>query len=491
MARSGTLTVLGAGASADAGYPMAAGLLSIFEDAVDKASQREAEDRERVMRQLAELKKQAASPLPGQMVLLPEVRDEPTTSEWFRTKWERYESVTRRLRPLAVPKLRPNGRPELSSPVVYDHVGVPVFPPYTKPVEGEPPSTTPYLETFFAFYDDYMRPQIAALEGDLDHLVKTQFMFRRLRKIAVETAYRVFSAYGRPVATYLRPLFRLRGPEEYACVVATLNFDVTIEQTAHESGIAIWDGFEMNPTEKESCPLEWDEPGLENLSSLWRAVTHNSCDFVGFTSAPLNANLLLKIHGSLGWYVLEEGVGDIGSRDELRHNTAYKHFRVPYELLWQRDTEGLVSRKAGAIWIRPYLVFARALKAHPERISADLTATFARLLDRSSTILVIGYSWADPHVNDLILDAVARGACLVNISRTAVPESVLALWIHRFPTTFHVLRRRLFMFGGGAKRVLETGKVELPCGESLCLDLVDLLTKGLPAELSLEKTLPQ
>ena len=208
--------------------------------------------------------------------------------------------------------------------------------------------------------------------------------------------------------------------------------------------------------------------------------------------------------------MLEEGGGDIGFRDELRHNTVYKHFRLPYELLWQSEMKNLVdqlasggsddpvtrtqkgslSRKAGAVWVRPYLVFARAMKTHPDRLSLGLMGKFVRLLEKAATVLAIGYSWNDPHINDLIFDAVAGGASLINVSRSANPANVLALWMQRFPTTFNILRRRLFMFGGGAKRVLEEGIVELISGESLELDLIESVKKSLPVEISLEQTLP-
>lgn len=511
MTRSGTVTVLGAGASADAGYPTAAALLNPFKKAVDDASRSELAHREQVIEQRAELERKATKPPPGQITLLPPFRPQATTGEWFRDVWAEFETVARRLRPLAVPKLRPDGRPDLSSPVIYGPVGLPVFPPYSAPLEGEPPSPapTPYLETFFAFYDDYLRPTIAAAQGDPGALRTAQHRFRRLRELAVQTAFRVLSAYGRPPAIYLRPLFQLRGPEKYGCVIATLNFDVTIEQSASASGVALYDGFASKPIATSTLPPEWSEPGLEKLNALWAAVAENACEFVGFEYAPADANLLLKLHGSLGWYVLEEGGGDIGYRDELRHNTVYKHFRLPYEFMWRPEMQDLVdqlasggsddpvtrtqtrslSRKAGAVWIRPYLVFARAMKAHPDRLSVDLIGTFARLLDRAITVLVIGYSWGDPHVNDLIFDAVARGASLINVSRTARPSNVIALWMQRFPTTFHVLRRRLFMFGGGAKRLLEEGSVELPSSESRDIDFIGSVAQGLPIELSLERTL--
>ena len=244
---------------------------------------------------------------------------------------------------------------------------------------------------------------------------------------------------------------------------------------------------------------------MSSLKALWTAASRNGSEFLGFAAAPKEEHLLLKLHGSLGWYVIEEGGGDIGSRDELRHNTAYAYFRIPYDWLWISEMRGLVaelaaggpndpltktngqslSRKAGALWIRPYLVFARALKTHPDRLSLDLMTTFTRLLESAEVILVIGYSWGDVHINDLIFDAVGRGARLINISASPRPKrGALALWKHRFPTTSHLLRKRLWIFGGGARRVLEEGTVQLPSGRFQDLDMIAAGLR-LPVELSL------
>ena len=45
------------------------------------------------------------------------------------------------------------------------------------------------------------------------------------------------------------------------------------------------------------------------------------------------------------------------------------------------------------------------------------------------------------------------------------------------------------MFGGGAKRVLEEGNIELPSGESQDFDFIESVEHGLPTEISLEQTL--
>lgn len=501
MHRSGTVTILGAGACADAGYPLASDLLEPFLKTVKAKSQMEIEIQKGILEQI----RQHGSPEP-------KLKSVPTHFEWFQIMWKKFEEVAKKIRPLGIPKPRSKGRPHMSSQVIRNTpIGFPTFTPYSAYVEDEPhpPDWVPYLETFFAFYDDYMRPSIFAMENDPRELREVQWRFRELRNLAIETVYRELSAYGRTLANYLTPLFVLRGPEKYGCAIVTLNHDVALEQIASTSNIVLYDGFKSKPDDAGPFPPEWKEQGLENLRKLWEVTAKNCHDFKGFKNAPIDANLLLKLHGSLGWYVLEEGSGDIGYRDELRHNTTYRYFRIPHELLWLPEKQGMikqiaiggqndpvtntetrfVSRKAGAVWIQPYLIFARALKSHPDRLYIELMTTLTRLLDNARRILVIGYSWGDPHVNDLILDAVAQGASLINVSKSALQKAALALWIHRFPTTFQFIKKRLFMFGGGAKRVLEEGIVELPSGESKDFDFIESVENGLPIGLSLDRTL--
>jgi hypothetical protein len=281
---------------------------------------------------------------------------------------------------------------------------------------------------------------------------------------------------------------------------------MSVEQLASIRDIPVFDGFGQETDEPPM--LGWDDEGLHSLSALWRAVSENLIPFVGFQNAPSNATLLLKLHGSLGWFVLEEGNGDIGTREDMRHNTPYQFFRYPYQELLRlegsgesadvdtlalggqsdpatRTPQGALTRKAGALWLRPYLLYAIALKAHLNRISLDLLGTFGRLLSQAQYVLVIGYSWSDPHINDLLLGAVAQGCTLVNVGLHAKDERFHALWMQRFPTTYPVVAKRLYSLGGGAKRVLAEQEIVSLSEEIYRFDVVSSLNGTLPKELSL------
>ena len=129
-------------------------------------------------------------------------------------------------------------------------------------------------------------------------------------------------------------------------------------------------------------------------------------------------------------------------------------------------------------------------KLHPDRLAMELFGRFSRLLQQARNILVIGYSWADPHVNDMLLESLGDGAILVDISKSAPNERALAILAHRFPTTFAAIAERVFLFGGGAEKILSKRIIELPGGDFRSLDLIQALQKGLPRELSMQQMLP-
>jgi hypothetical protein len=230
-------------------------------------------------------------------------------------------------------------------------------------------------------------------------------------------------------------------------------------------------------------------------------------------SIPNHAVELLKLHGSLGWFTIEEGAGDIGNRSDLRQNSVYAHMRLPIDVmaragndddnvqdlavggpsdLAMQSAEGWTSRRAGAIWLRPSMVFARATKLHSDALWIDLFGRFSLGLGQAKNVLVVGYSWGDVHINDMLLNALAQGITLIDVSRGCPSSHTLGLIAQRFPTTFRETSSRVYMFGGGARRVLGDGEVVLPSKQERAFDLPAALSKGndeLPGEYSLRDTL--
>jgi len=500
--RQGTVILLGAGASADAGYPTADELFTEFKSLLHEASEKERESAIRIRNGIDKLK--GRKPKPDQVFITFPFEATQSLEDWFNPLWEQFKNLISFVPVLKVPHLNKDGRPHLRSAVFRGPGGIPTFPPYSLPLEGTSTASKkePYLESFFAHYDEILRPSIVTALKDFKLTNETIDRFRDIRQIAIRVAYRTLSAYERKPASYLGPLFNVKGPLGKSAPIATMNFDVSIEQLARKKDLSLFDGFFSYDSKNILSP--WVGDRFKNLSRLWEAVHSNLLWFKGFEELPSDTTIFLKLHGSLGWYILEEGSGDIGVREELRHNTQYDFLRLPYEYFWDnawkahiddiaiggpkdpttqiRDEK--VSRKAGALWLRPYMLYALSLKTHPDHLSLELFGTFNKLLKKSRNILVIGYSWSDPHINDLLFGAVAQGAAIINIGNDAKENNFLAIIMHRLPTTFPAASKRVFSFGGGAKKVFNNLKIDLPKGHINNFDIIEALNTRIPEELS-------
>lgn len=489
MTRNGTVTLLGAGASVEAGYPTAAKLLDFFQDELSVEAEREA-------RLATKARRQASG---GAETVN---QQDDTIARWFSNKWEAFKHACQRRRVLRIPEFRADHRPYISSPALRGPGGSILFPPYSGPLFGEPlAEESLYLEHFFSFYDAFMRSDIVATQGDISKLGGERHRFRSLRAIAIRTAYRALASHSRLPPIYLSSLFDLPAPDRRSWVVASLNFDMAVEHLAATLNTQLFDGFAQSVG--VSPPPDWAGDEFAAARRLWRCVADNCYPFSGFDHHD-DRGLLLKLHGSLGCFTIEEGGGDIGWPDELRYNAIYGHFRLPHKLFWSEpvippgvfaeggagdpvtNCEGdSPSRKSGAVWVRPYLIYARTLKTHPDRLWLAAVKKWADLVEGAESIVVVGYSWGDPHINDMILDAIARGARLINISLEPVPTPLLALLSQRFPTTFHRIIERVFLFGGGAKAALSAGVVTLPTGRTAAVRVAGRLRAGgLAPELS-------
>jgi hypothetical protein len=425
--------------------------------------------------------------------------------------WGVYEECAASEKLLAVPKFV-DGRPKRGSAVTQTASEI-SFSPYTLPRESE--NTVPTtLEGFFGFFDlleySILRSMYANLrlpEGAAAPPVEAKRQdFRSLRQIALRGAYESLAPAKHQVAGYLVPLLSVPGPFGNPWI-STLNFDFTVEQVAQESGFTVFDGFSDTPQSDPSRPITFEQNESGNLMRFWDTARSNLCPYIGFESVPSGSIELIKLHGSLGWFGVEEGSGDIGDRGDMRQNIVYAHMRLPYDAMMRAGKDGHiqdlavggefdiamksqgdpVSRKAGAIWLRPSMIFARATKMHSDAMWVELFSRFSNSLSLTKYILVVGYSWGDSHINNAILNAVAQGASLIDITKQCPNEHTLGLISQRFPTTFRETSNRVFLIGGGARQVLKEGKALLPSGETISFDMPSALAakNELPAEYSL------
>jgi hypothetical protein len=147
---------------------------------------------------------------------------------------------------------------------------------------------------------------------------------------------------------YLAPLIAA-GRQQGGLTIATLNYDLSVEQAAKGEDVPFSTGIEDI---EDGGRVEWPGEGVR----------------------------LLKLHGSVDWgwrdarvadgFLPFDYVGTVGSRDENR--------------------------------VRPAMIFGRRGKLRPEGPFLGLLEEFEEFLDRSLHLISIGYSFRDDHVNEIV-----------------------------------------------------------------------------------------
>jgi hypothetical protein len=169
--------------------------------------------------------------------------------------------------------------------------------------------------------------------------------------------------------SYLHPLVNLAKTSQVT--IATLNYDLSLEESAEQCGIKFSTGIDRWSSE---WILEWPDPGLK----------------------------IIKLHGSLDW------------EDE---------YRVQANLTFGGSDIG--ESKGDDHDSYPFIIFGRREKLRPQGPFLDLRAEFASELRQTSHLVVIGYSFGDDHVNELIRKWQSSGS-----------DRILVVVDPHFPTTW-------------------------------------------------------
>jgi hypothetical protein len=149
---------------------------------------------------------------------------------------------------------------------------------------------------------------------------------------------------------YLSPLLELAEAQE-SLTIATLNYDLSVEVVAGAHGVECDTGIDSWLTEG-SFAFD-DERGLR----------------------------LLKLHGSIDWAVDED----------------FRQGTLPAPKLKTVD-----PHTKDEIGHNPAVVFGEAGKLRAEGPYLELLLAWANQLQRADSLLVVGYSFRDPHVNHII-----------------------------------------------------------------------------------------
>ena len=157
------------------------------------------------------------------------------------------------------------------------------------------------------------------------------------------------------MADYLKPLLEGSTPES-PTIIATLNYDNTVEHAAQRSG------------------LEWSYGLVPGLRSVLEALV-----------AQRKPVMLLKLHGSANWRLHRLGSG--------QHD----------DVVADNDVE--VSSMDATAWSHggePALIFGDRQKLSADYPFFDMFLAFRDALQKARSVLVIGYSFRDDHVNSAL-----------------------------------------------------------------------------------------
>jgi hypothetical protein len=200
---------------------------------------------------------------------------------------------------------------------------------------------------------------------------------------------------------YLSPLLNLQARQERV-VVATLNYDNAVELLCQSKEIP--------------CKV-----GIEK----WGSSRRLDCEGKGI--------ILLKLHGSIDW----------------KYDDQVPTLEQPYGVRTVRQ----VSPEDVAKNLHPAVIFGEKNKLTTDGPFLDILREFAKELDNSQLVTVVGYSFADAHINEYIgrwLNASPQNKLRVIDPNFARNRNSFALFLRA--NCLH----RIETFEEGAERVLPT-----------------------------------
>lgn len=204
---------------------------------------------------------------------------------------------------------------------------------------------------FSEFHNSLEKPLTAFVEAVVGKSGAPGHAFRRAYEDMRNHVVQVLQDF--KDTSYLLPLVELVH-RQGSTTVATLNYDLTIESTCSKAGVSLSTGIR-----------QWADAGTWELA------------------ADVN---LLKLHGSVNWVAMSGVRSDVLSQ--------YRVFPEDHELIAEARDRGMPNR--------PALIFGGRNKLRADGPYLELLSQFSTALARASCLLVIGYSFRDDHVNEIL-----------------------------------------------------------------------------------------
>ena len=154
-----------------------------------------------------------------------------------------------------------------------------------------------------------------------------------------------------PKVKYLNPLVQLGRHSKVT--IATINYDLTIETAAKARGIQVSRGIDHW---NDEWRLQWGDQGVQ----------------------------LIKLHGSIDW------------GRKLRDHSATRGPRLRGDFIIKEMLDPSNDK------MEPFVVFGKREKLRPEGPFSELRSDFMNELKSASHLVIIGYSFGDNHINELI-----------------------------------------------------------------------------------------
>lgn len=140
--------------------------------------------------------------------------------------------------------------------------------------------------------------------------------------------------------------------------IFTLNNDLIIETFFEKEGMSPYRGFNNN---------DWRGMEFQDITNTFGKIN------------------LYKLHGSLDWVRLESG--EVKEKDKCNENES-----------------DMIDRKHN-----PYIIFGHGTKTFSVDPFFSLIHSFKKELDEKEYYFVIGYSFFDPYINNLLIEATNKG----------------------------------------------------------------------------------
>ena len=227
-----------------------------------------------------------------------------------------------------------------------------------------------FFEWIKLLLDVQKEPNRQIVRTDLSHAI-TEAMGQLALVLGGEVARLLLSIKTNPdylarLADFIPPNKRLK--------VFSLNYDSCIEDACETAGIELTTGF--SPITKR-----WD-PSLFHASS-----------------SGIN---LYKLHGSLRWF---------GTRDKSRPISQFQYALELRETKSGQSTPSHIEKRED-----PELILGPGNKLQPDDPFLTLFYEFLSSAIEAQHIVIIGYSYGDPHINNILDRALDAGAYLMDVN---------------------------------------------------------------------------